>query len=388
MLDRRTLLKLLALSPLAGAATSALGSSTSSARAGRWRRRLVLVEMQGGNDGLNTVVPFADKRYRALRPSLALDEKDAVGLGRGLALAPALAPLAAALEAGELGVVLGVGYPHPVRSHFRSQDIWHTGSGSGEARTDGWVARVAGAAAARTGAPARGLVVGGDPGPLDGPGFDALAADDDKTSRRTARPAVNAALAHLARVHEEVRAAHKDIEAAVHGELPAGAQKGKAFRQQCRVAARALSRLDVAVVKLTIGSFDTHVSQRARQDRLLAELAAGLAELRELARADGVWDDTLVATTSEFGRRAKENGSGGTDHGTAAPLFVLGGRVRGGLHGTQPSLDDLDGEGDLRFTTDYRAVLGGLAVAAWSVRPADAAAALGGLHPLALTHAA
>jgi uncharacterized protein (DUF1501 family) len=384
LITRRSLIKVLALSPLAAAAYQAR-AATSTNGAGGWKKKLVLVELAGGNDGLNTVIPIEDPLYQRLRPSLGINASDVLGVGDGLALHPSLAKVRALMEAGECGVVLGVGYAQPVRSHFRSSDIWHTGSSSDEIRNDGWVARVAGAAAAKNGAPARGLVVAGDAGALDGPGFAALAADADRTSRRTERPASNAALAHLAQVHEEIKQSHVEIEAVVGQEISERAIEGHAFVEQCKVAARALAGIDVACVKLTLKGFDTHVNQRDQHARLLTELANGLAELRDAANASGVWRNTVVVTTSEFGRRARENGSGGTDHGTAAPMFVLGGSVRHGLIGTQPRLDELDGEGDVKFNTDYRAVLGGVASAAWGVDHGEAKRALGGVEPLALT---
>lgn len=385
---------LLASASAAGAsAVAAAGFFASGSQAAtKPARKLVLIELQGGNDGINTVIPSGDalyrKLYRTLRPSLAIDDALEVdrSAGRGLALHPALQGLAAIFERGELAIVQGVGYANPVRSHFRSADIWHTGSAANEARTDGWIARVL------DGRNARGLVVGGDAGPLDGPGFAALAADGDKTARRTERAISNDALAHLARIHDEVKAGRKDIDAALGrgdgdddgdgGGVSPRAVQGKAFLEQARLAARALASLDVAVIKLTLRGFDTHAGQLAAHARLLQELSEGLVELRRRAISDGTWATTIVATTSEFGRRARENGSGGTDHGTAGPMFVLGGGVRGGVRGAAPRLDDLDEEGDIKMTTDHRAVLGGLAVGAWNLPASDVKHALGGVAPL------
>ena len=181
LITRRSLLALAAAT--AGAGALAMTTSTSTRASGdRPARKLVLVELQGGNDGLNTVIPLAElSRYRKLRPTIAID--DSVRIADGVGLHPSLAPLAKVFERGELVVMQGVGYANPVRSHFRSADIWHTGSSARDTRTDGWVARVLAAKGAR------GLVVGGDAGPLDGPGFAALAADGDKTARRIERPA-------------------------------------------------------------------------------------------------------------------------------------------------------------------------------------------------------
>ncbi len=372
LITRRSLLTLAAAAAGAGAVAMATSSTTRAAPPPM--RKLVLVELQGGNDGLNTVIPVRDARYRKLRPTLALE--DALEIQAGVALHPSLTPLAKVFERGELAIVQGVGYASPVRSHFRSADIWHTGSGARDTRTDGWVARVLSSKGAR------GLVIGGDAGPLDGPGFAALAADGDKTARRIARPATNAALAHLARVHDEVKAGRKDVEAALGDGASERATQGKAFIEQARLAAKALAQLDVHVVKLTLRGFDTHANQKPAHARLMKELAEGLVELRARAMSDGTWSSTIVATTSEFGRRAAENGSGGTDHGTAAPLFILGGGVKGGVRGATPRLDDLDEEGDIKMSVDYRAILGGLAVDAWRLRADDVKRALGDVAPL------
>lgn len=371
LITRRSLLTLAAA---AGVGAVAMATSTTTRAAPHPMRKLVLVELQGGNDGLNTVIPLRDARYRKLRPTLAIE--DALEIDAGVGLHPSLAPLAKVFERGELAIVQGVGYASAVRSHFRSADIWHTGSGARDTRTDGWVARVLSSKGAR------GLVIGGDAGPLDGRGFAALAADGDKTARRIERPATNAALAHLARVHDEVKAGRKEVERALSDGASARATQGKAFIEQARLAAKALAHLDVHVVKLTLRGFDTHANQKPAHARLLKELAEGLVELRARALSDGTWSSTIVATTSEFGRRAAENGSGGTDHGTAAPLFILGGGVKGGVRGMTPRLDDLDEEGDVKMSVDYRAVLGGLAVDAWRLRSDDVKRALGNVTPL------
>jgi uncharacterized protein (DUF1501 family) len=323
-----------------------------------YRRLLILVELKGGNDGLNTVVPHADDQYYRLRPRLAL--REVLPLDARTGLHPALEPLLPLWKARELAIVQGVGYPAPNLSHFRSIEIWDTASKSDEYLTEGWLARVfAGHSAPREFA-ADGVAVGGnDMGPLAGSGVRAIALNDPAAFLRRARLAspagkgYNSALNHILRVEADIAQAASRL----HGgtsfttEFPRGA-----FGNAVRVAAQlAANPAGVAAIRLSLGGFDTHQNQAPIHQRLIGELAAGLGALKAaLVEADR-WNSTLVMTYAEFGRRAQENNSGGTDHGTAAAHFVAGGRVKGGLYGEAPRLDDLD-NGNLRHSVDFRSL--------------------------------
>ena len=328
------------------------------AQSSAYRRLLILIELKGGNDGLNTVVPHADDQYYRLRPRLAL--REVLELDSRTALHPALKPLLPLWQARELAIVQGVGYPGPNLSHFRSIEIWDTASKSNEYLTEGWLARAfAGQPVPRDFA-ADGVAVGGNEmGPLAGSGVRAIALNDPAAFLRRARLAsptgkgYNAALNHILRVEADIAQAASRLHggATFATEFPRGA-----FGNAVRVAAQlAANPAGVAAIRLSLGGFDTHQNQLPVHQRLLGELAEGLAALKRALVEAGRWDSTLVMTYAEFGRRAQENNSNGTDHGTAAAHFFAGGRVKGGLYGEAPRLDELD-NGNLRHSVDFRSL--------------------------------
>jgi uncharacterized protein (DUF1501 family) len=355
-MDRREFLKalgagsLVALSPDLAVAAPAGGAG--------YGRLLILVELKGGNDALNTVVPYADREYYRLRPKLAIARDEVLQLDAATGLHPKLAPLMALWKEGSLAVVQGVGYPQPNLSHFRSIEIWDTASDAGEYLHDGWLTRCFASRPLPRSAAADGVVVGGaELGPFAGGARAVALANTDQFLRqaRLAAPAPtvgSAALSHILKVEGDIVQAAAGLHGghAFRTAFPNGAF-GNAVRTACQVAA---SNAGVAVIKVSLGSFDTHGNQAGVHARLLGELAEGLAALESALVELGRWDSTLVMTYAEFGRRPKENQSAGTDHGTAAAQFVAGGRVRGGLYGAPPRLDRLDGNGNLSFAVDFR----------------------------------
>ena len=366
-----------------GAATvaSIVPASAFAQRAGAsYDRLLVLVELKGGNDGLNTVVPYADAEYYALRPRLAIPRDQVLQLDTQAGLHPSLEPLMAMWKNRELAVVQSVGYPNANLSHFRSIEIWDTASKSSEYLGEGWLARAFAAAPAPRSFAADGVVVGGaEMGPFAGGAARAIALTDTQQFLRQARLAApagqagNAALQHILRVeHDIVQAA-----AGLNGnhafvvEFPRTAF-GNAVRTAAQVVA---SRAGVAAIKVSLNGFDTHSNQPGTQARLLKVLADGLAALRSALVEIGRWDSTLIMTYAEFGRRPRENRSNGTDHGTANAHFLLGGRVKGGLYGPPPALSRLDGSGNLPFAVDFRDVYATVLDRWWG---ADSAGALKG----------
>ncbi|MBK6394275.1 MAG: DUF1501 domain-containing protein [Betaproteobacteria bacterium] len=349
------------------------------ADAARYRNLLVLVELKGGNDGLNTVVPVGDPAYARLRPKLAIARDDAIRLSDRAALHPALAPLLPAWERRELAILQGVGYPEPNLSHFRSIEIWETASRSDEMLADGWLARTFARRPAPASFAADGVVIGdNDLGPLAGGGARAIALADPEQFLRRARLASpagerrNPALAHILKIEGDVvqAASHLDGRHAYATAFPA-----TPFGNAVKTAARVIANdAGVAVVHLSIGSFDTHANQAPTQARLLGDLAQGLAALESALREIGRWDRTLVLTYAEFGRRPKENQSAGTDHGTASVHFALGGKVAGGFAGEAPRLDRV-GDGNLPHAIDFRSVYATVLERWWST---DARSVLGG----------
>jgi uncharacterized protein (DUF1501 family) len=374
-IDRR---QLLALGGLALPGVPSLAWAQRAATAAD--RILVLVELKGGNDGLNTVVPYADPTYAQLRPGLALKPDELLRIDGALGLHPSLAPLLPMWEKRELAVLLGLGYPQPNLSHFRSIEIWDTASRATEYLDDGWVARAM-AAGLRDAArfTTEGVAIGSASlGALSGANAISLSNTEAFVNQaRLVRPASahgNAALEHLLRVEAGVLQAADGLRgqpgaAALSTEFP-NHGFGQAVRAVCQIVAGQKGRGGVPVFHVSHGSFDTHRGQLGTHAALLKQLAEGLAALRAGLVEAGAWERTLVVTYSEFGRRARQNQSGGTDHGTAAPHFVMGGAVKGGqLIGRQPALDRLDATQNLVHSADFRQVYATIARRWWGIDP-------------------
>jgi uncharacterized protein (DUF1501 family) len=348
-----------------------------------YRNLLVLVELKGGNDGLNTVVPYADPGYYALRPRLAIRRDEVLQLDARTGLHPALAPLAPLWKAQELAIVQGLGYAHPNLSHFRSIEVWETASQSEEFLSDGWLTRAFTAHPVPRSFAADGVIVGSsDLGPLAGTGARAVALANTEQFLRQAKMARpvqvaqgNRALAHLLKVEADVAQAALGLQGrhAFRTEFPQG-PFGQAVRTAAQVVA---SNAGVAAVRLSLNGFDTHQNQPATHANLLRQLAEGLVALRGALVELDRWSSTLVVTYAEFGRRAQENGSNGTDHGTANVHFALGGRVKGGILGAAPRLDRLE-NGNLVHAVEFRSLYATVLERWWGV---PSSGVLGGRFP-------
>ena len=342
-------------------------------------RILLLVELKGGNDGLNTLVPYADARYRELRPAIGVPRERVIQLDEKVGLHEMLQPLMESWKAGDLAIVQGVGYPYPNRSHFRSIEIWDTASAASQTLSEGWIARSFQGVSLAKGAGVDCIVADTNALPSTGPELRTIVMQDAENFLRQAAnikdardiaDGGNPALRHLLAVRHEINAAA----AGLRDRLRSAAAPAEAYGQefllgrQLDVATRVItSKVPVVAVKVALGGFDTHANQAGTQERLLAYLASSLATLRHNLIAANCWNDVVVMTYSEFGRRAKQNASAGTDHGTAAPQFIMGGAVKGGLHGAYPSLHDLP-DGDLRHTVDFRSVFATVAQGCWGLQ--------------------
>ncbi len=341
-------------------------------------RMLVLVELHGGNDGLNTLVPYEDGAYYRARPQLAIPRDQVRQLTPKLGFHPALTPLMSLWESKELALVTGVGYPRPNRSHFRSIEIWETASDSEQVLDKGWLSRVCEQFPLPPEFTAEGILLGkGDAGPLSGGKARTIALNDPGQFLQQAgsmgpvsMPTANRSLAHILDGQREIFHAATDLQ----GRIRQAPQLGIEFPtsrigKQLEVAAKLIAaHVPVSVIKVTQGSFDTHAGQLPAHYRLLDELAQALTAFRTALQGQGVWKDVLVMTYSEFGRRVEENASHGTDHGTAAPHLVMGGQVKGGLYGMPPSLTALQ-DGDLKYTIDYRSLYATVIEKWWGLPP-------------------
>lgn len=326
-------------------------------------RRLVLIELAGANDGLNTLVPIQNDHYYRLRPNIALERSEVIGLSEDYAMHSAMQALTKLWERGEMAWVQGLGYPQPNRSHFESIALWESGGDGRRSGRQGWITHDIEHNFGRAVSDAHGISLKGDLDLFRSDGLGRWMSLDSTSQIETNSVPLpsggeqyNAALDLVAgRMHElhhtmdGLSAKLKRTPAAKN--LPAGSL-GKQLSQVRRLIQ---AEIDTPVYRVQIGSFDTHDNQKGRHQRLLQQLASSIAAFRNALVKDGEWDNTLVMTYSEFGRRAAENLSGGTDHGTAAPHLVVGGQVNGGLYGTSPDLGKLV-DGDPVHTMDYRSL--------------------------------
>ncbi len=365
---------------------------------------LVLVQLTGGNDGLNTVVPYTEDVYYEARKGLAHSVDQVHVLDDSTALAPNLPGLAELWKQGGLGIVHGVGYPQPNRSHFKSLEIWHTADPRGRAAATGWVGRMVDARHDGDVDPHRMVHVGDRlPYSLYSSVHPALsfqtpqqyrwAGDGTPPVEFAGRPAsaetceqdpealsnldfVRGVLVDALGSSEQVRSAVGIYRPAV--EYP----KGDFAQSLAVVAALIASDVPTEVLSVELDGFDTHASQSARHSAQLAKLDEGLSAFVRDVAIRSPRRKLLCYVFSEFGRRVAKNSSGGTDHGTAGPVLVLGSAAKAGMFGERPSLTELDNRGDLVHTTDFRALY---ATAIQGLFGADAQAVLGARYaPLPL----
>ncbi|MEU9504720.1 DUF1501 domain-containing protein [Micromonospora sp. NPDC048170] len=342
-------------------------------------KKLVLVTLYGGNDGLNTVVPYAESVYHAARPELAYDAGKVLHLNDALGLNPVMRGMKRLWDEKRMAIVLGVGYPKPDRSHFKSMDIWQTASPV-EPVTTGWLGRWldgtnASPEAAVSFEPVLPPVLAGETragscvnvGGMElPPGITvdmvaALGQSEPGEPELQARAA--GAYRDLLRVEGLVRGAEQHQTSASPASeeaevLTTGPGTRSVLETQLALVTRCIEAgVPTQVYSVSLDGFDTHAMERAGHESLLSRLDRALsAFVTRMARTEAGRQVTVVVY-SEFGRRVRANASQGTDHGTAGPVFVLGPEVAGGFYGEQPSLADLD-DGDLKVTTDFRDVFG------------------------------
>jgi len=327
-------------------------------------RILVVVNLFGGNDQLNTLIPYRNDLYYRLRPTIGIPAQQALDLGvrgQNLGLHPALRPLMPVWEEGRLALIPQVGYPNPNRSHFISTSIWHTADPSRQENT-GWLGRFGDT---QQDPFCETFLGGSTPQALVGRTKRAPAISSvEAFSLHLPKPLETALEKELSRVRqgtaEEVRQAMLRLKEALRR---VGAVQS--YRNQAQYPATPFGRAlaDVArmiagglgsqVYYTALGGWDTHAVQPPRQGELLGELAQGLSALRQDLRAMGREKDVMILVFSEFGRQVAENASQGTDHGEGGLMLVLGGGVKGGLYGGEPNLEDLNLDA-LKYQTDFR----------------------------------
>ncbi|MFP6583100.1 MAG: DUF1501 domain-containing protein [Candidatus Hydrogenedentota bacterium] len=338
-------------------------------------RVLVVVQLGGGNDGLNTLVPHTDDAYHRARPSLGLKKTDILPITDDLGFNKSLVGLKNLYDNGDLAIIQGVGYPNPDRSHFRSMEIWHTASDSDQYDSTGWIGRYFDHECDGAARPQVGVAIGKErPQAFDGTeGFGVSfenpaqygwneGSSGDTTQNFTDINAPESKpkesnLDFLRHVTSNAILSSREVnEAAQRAKRDMAPRRGRPINATLsNIASLIKHDLATRIYYVSASGFDTHANQLGAHTNLLSQVSQGLSEFQAQLKKDGTASQVTTMIFSEFGRRVSENKSGGTDHGTAAPMFLMGENVTPGLHGRAPSLTDLD-QGDLKFTTDFRNV--------------------------------
>jgi uncharacterized protein (DUF1501 family) len=330
---------------------------------------LVVVELAGGNDGLNTLIPFENDVYHKNRPVLRIPKENILPLTDQLGLHPAAPGLAELFKAGKLAIVQGVGYPNPDRSHFRSAEIWHTGSTAPTAPSAGWLGRILDHQLVPNDERLRGLSLA-DYLPIALQAekvavpvitqLEQAAGADSPQQKLLRQLSTTPATAEepIGYLRRQAAAAYFAVEqlrkksASFQSNVEYPGDLGKQLRRAAEIIS---ADLGIRLLYVSQAGYDTHRDQSTEHPKILGELSGALAAFQKDLEDHKMADNVLVLVISEFGRRVQENASGGTDHGAGSCLFLLGTRIKGGLAGSYPSLEKLD-EGDLFHTVDFRSV--------------------------------
>ena len=326
-------------------------------------RRLVLIELSGANDGLNTIIPNNDHRYRELRPNIGLDKSETISLSNDFGLHEAMKPMGRLWESGEMAVVHGLGYPGANRSHFKSIALWETGGDGTAAGRTGWLTEDVENMPGQEQLEAHGISLDGGMGIFSSPSGVWLSmtsaqqfmelTSDEVPKTKTENQALQMLLDRAHTLNSSMESISKKLKKSYAREFRI--EGGDLGAQFSRAILLINAGINSPILKVKIGGFDTHEGQPWRHRNRLRNLARAIEGFSKALKQINQWDNTLIMTYSEFGRRAAENYTEGTDHGTAAPHFLLGGSVKGGFWGVHPDLGNLN-DGDMVFTMDYRSV--------------------------------
>jgi uncharacterized protein (DUF1501 family) len=376
-MNRRKFLKNTLAIPMANVIPPCIFAHSSQASPAYWDRTLIMLELKGGNDGLNMIVPHNSQLYYDMRPTLAVPHDQILKISEHTGFNTALTSLMPLWNAKEMAVVQGVGYPNPNLSHFRGIDIWNTGSNANEFLSEGWVSRLF-----RESSPGANYAADGINLAHNSAG--ALVGDDVKLITLGVQPqafineamkvasttqsSTSEVLSHILKQRRDLKSAAKklstkNIEATpLEGNFPR-TRLGNQFLNATRLI---IADKGAPVLKMTIDGFDTHSDQYNVHNDLLMDIAANISIFANIMKINNLWDKVAVMTYSEFGRRPYQNSSAGTDHGTAAPQLVIGGKVKGGFYGEHPPLDDLDND-NLKHRVHFRELYGAVARQWWGL---------------------
>lgn len=322
---------------------------------------LVFIQLNGGNDGLNTFIPYGNSLYYQSRPNIAIPEKDIIGKYKGMGFHPALKDFEDIRQNGHLSVIQNVGYPHPNRSHFRSQEIWQTASASQEYLTHGWLGRYLDIHSTEHQPTAAINLDSIDNLALKGEEPNSITIKDPtkfKTATETEinyQVSGNPQLDFVRKIAQSITEGSEEIQNALRQSDDAFEYPKSGLSKNLQWIARLIKgNLHSKVYYTSQNGYDTHDNQLNTHQNKLSELNDAVYHFYKDLKQAQILDRVTLVIFSEFGRRVKDNGNG-TDHGTAAPLFIIGGGNKGTAIGPNPNLSDLD-EGDLKFEIDFRSV--------------------------------
>lgn len=347
------------------------GFSDRISSGSRQGKVLVVVQLSGGNDGLNTVVPFRNEIYYRERPILAISDRDVLRVSDTLGFNPSLASLRELYDQGLVSIVNSVGYPNPDRSHFRSMDIWHTASNSDEYWNTGWLGRYLDSDCQECRSPYHVLEVDDSLSlALKGERHKGFATSDPRQLKKTAENPFLRTVGQQYGAHDHTPTVNYLYKTMIDTQSSADYLYRQSMVHQARatfpptpfgrdlklIAELITADTDTQVYYVSLTGFDTHANQKNRQERLLQEYADGMKALVQELQQNGLLQDTLILTFSEFGRRVRQNGSNGTDHGTANNVFLIGGGLKKpGFYNEGPDLVNLDAD-DLHYQVDFRSI--------------------------------
>ncbi len=326
---------------------------------------LIFVQLNGGNDGLNTFIPFDDPNYYFYRPKIALSKEEVIGKNGGMAFHPALKDFAQMQQNGHLSVIQNVGYPEPNRSHFRAQEIWQTATDSNQYLNEGWLGRYLDLQCT-THTPTAGINIdsidnlafkGQEPNFITVKDPNRFKHRSDKEENATLSD--NPELDFVRKIANSVIEGSDEIQKALAKSTQELSYPKTGLGKNLEWIARLIKgNLNSKVYYTSLGGFDTHDNQLAIHNNKLKELNDSIYSFYQDIKNAELLPNVTIVVFSEFGRRVKDNGKG-TDHGTAAPMFIIGGNNSGKIIGRNPNLTDLD-NGDLKFETDFRSVYAAL----------------------------
>ena len=334
-------------------------------------KNLVVIQLSGGNDGLNTIVPYGMDTYYQSRKTIALPSKEIIKLDDLQGLNPAMAALKGIYDQGYMSIINSVGYPNPDRSHFRSMDIWQTASDADQFLSSGWIGRYLDSNCRDCQFPYTAVEVDDTLSlAMKGLTKKGIALKDSATMYRNTREPFfkdvldshdqdlnEDNLGYLYKTMIETYSSADYIQKTTRTYQSNQQYPQSPFANQLKTVSKFInSGLKTRVYYVSLSGFDTHVGQRIQQGRLLKQYADGVAAFVNDLKKNGKLDDTLVMTFSEFGRRVEQNASNGTDHGTANNVFLFGGKLKkAGIYNQAPDLQNLD-NGDLKYQVDFREV--------------------------------